>query len=258
MHKIVCIGAGRLAYHLMPRLEQAGHHVIQVFNRTKSHADALMTQLASAELVDHVEEITAEADLYFFTIKDDAIPSIASQLSSIEDNQKIFVHCSGVSDLNVLPFERKGSFYPLQTFSYAHAIPWEETPLLITAMLPEVKKVLVHLAQEISKSVYTVSDEQKTRLHLAAVFANNFTNHMLMLSAKICKDHGLSFDILKPLIKETVEKALHLGPEHSQTGPAVRGDEVTIQKHLKLLEHDPSLASLYSLITDQIKEYHTH
>jgi len=258
MLKIVCIGAGRLAYHLMPRLEQSGARVVQVFNRTKSHADALVTQLASPTFTDDIKEIAPEADLYFFTLKDDAINLIAQQLTTLQDAHKIFIHCSGVADLSVLPFERRASFYPLQSFSYAHPIPWESTPILITASLPEVRKVLIDLAQAISNSVYTITEEQKTRIHLAAVFANNFTNHMLTVAEQICKDHGLSFDILKPLIRETVEKALHLGPEHSQTGPAVRRDDVTIQKHLGLLAHDPELATLYSMITDQIRKYHIH
>ena len=253
MWKIVCIGAGRLAYHLMPRLEHSGHQVVQVYNRTPEHAAGLITKLHQAEITDTIDAITPDADLYFFTLRDDVMPEIAARLTPLEDGHRIFLHCSGVAALDALPFTRRGSFYPLQSFSYAHEVPWEITPILITAELPDVRKTLISLASTITQSVYTVSDDQKSRLHLAAVFANNFTNHMLALAEKICKDHGLSFDILKPLIQETCTKALDVGPGESQTGPAIRRDEKTIDKHLDLLQYQPQLAEIYRLITESIK-----
>lgn len=256
MLNVVCIGTGKLAYHLMPQLEANGCRIIQLYNRTSNHVQALAGRLHSPMITDKIENISSEADLYFFTLRDDVIPDVAEALRSLEDNHKIFVHCSGVTALDVLPFQRRGSLYPLQSFSYANEINWPATPLLVTAIEQDVKSILKNLAQRISEKVYIVTDEQKSRLHLAAVFANNFSNHMLTVAAEICKDHGLSFDMLKPLIRQTFEKALASGPEESQTGPAIRHDQQSIDKHLHLLVDHPELEEIYRLITQHIQTTH--
>lgn len=253
MYKVVCIGTGRLAYNLMPQLEKAGCRVIELYNRTPEHATALAKRLPHARLIHDLTSITAEGDLYVFTLRDDAIAQVSASLVSLEDGKKIFVHCSGVSAIDILPFQRKGSFYPLQTFSYTHEIDWTTTPILITATIPEIQRQLVELAHRMSQVVQEVTDEQKAYLHLAAVFANNFTNHMLTLAEHICIGKVVPFSLLKPLIEETIHKAMDIGPEPGQTGPAIRRDRQTIEKHLHLLKTQPELAEVYRLITASIQ-----
>ncbi|MEO5905765.1 MAG: Rossmann-like and DUF2520 domain-containing protein [Saprospiraceae bacterium] len=250
--KIVCIGAGRLAHHLMPALQHAGCNIIQVCNRTQWPAVLLAQKLHAVSHITRIEELDKTADVYFLTVSDDAVLEVAAQLESMHDLEGLIVHCSGVLGLNVLPHERKGIFYPLQTFSEHHETEWHHTPIIITANQPEDMEILASLAGKISNSTYQMSDEQKTVIHLAAVFANNFTNHMMTLAEAICAQHEVSFDILKPLIRTTFQKALLLGPSGSQTGPAVRGDEITIEKHLKLLQDYPDLAEVYRIVTKSI------
>src|SRR5690606_12073926 len=136
----------------------------------------------------------------------------------------ILVHCSGTARLDVLPHPRRGVFYPLQSFSPDRDVPWRETPVFITPLDPDIGRVLRALAAQISDHVHNLTDEAKVYLHLAAVMANNFTNHMLVLAKRICQEHQIPFDVLHPLMRETVAKAMALGPAQSQTGPAIRRD----------------------------------
>jgi len=253
MHNIVCIGAGKLANQLMPALEREGYDILQVYSRTIANAQSLASLLHKASATDDFLKIQPGADLYFFAIKDDAIEIVARQVTHLENANSVFVHGSGVLPMNAIPFHRRGIFYPLQTFSPSHAVDWKNTPILITAASAEITSALTQLAEKISNLVYGVVDEDRAVLHVAAVFANNFTNHMLTLAENICADHNVSFDILRPIIQETVVKALEVGPANSQTGPAIRGDQHTIEQHLKLLSNDPALKELYLKITESIR-----
>ncbi|MDQ3017371.1 MAG: DUF2520 domain-containing protein [Bacteroidota bacterium] len=248
---IVCIGAGRLAHQLMPELLLGGHVIMQIYNRTPWPAVLLSQKLHHAEHIEDLEKITRNADVYFLAIADDAIAEIALKINTLDVNG-IIVHSSGVLPLEVLPSSNRGVFYPLQTFSDHHAVEWSSTPIMITSDKEENQQKLHSLARTISSAVYTMSDTQKSYVHLSAVFSNNFTNHLLTLAEEICKAHQVPFEILKPLILTTFQKALHLGPSNSQTGPASRGDEVTISKHLQLLEQHPELRKVYEVITESI------
>jgi predicted short-subunit dehydrogenase-like oxidoreductase (DUF2520 family) len=253
MHNIVCIGAGKLATQLMPALEKEGYDIVQVYSRTISHAKSLAHHLHNSTFTDDISKIREGADLYFFAIKDDAIEMVAGQTRYLENDQSVFVHSSGILPMDALPFRRRGIFYPLQTFSPSHAVDWKNTPLLITAAEEAITAALFNLAEKISNLVYKVGDNDRAVLHVAAVFANNFTNHMLTLAEEICNTHNVSFDILRPIIQETIVKALEVGPANSQTGPAIRGDQHTIEKHLSMLKDDAKLRELYQKITESIQ-----
>lgn len=255
MLRVVCIGAGRLAHHLMPRLELAGLGIVQVYNRTEERGAALVQHLKDATLTSSLDDIVTDADLFFLTVSDDMVPVIAVQLAELKLSKGIVVHCSGVLGLDALPFVRKGIFYPLQTFSSQHAVPWATTPILVTAEDRGISDTLKSIASKITEAVYEVSDAQKSVLHVSAVFANNFTNHMLSIAEDICLEHQVSFDILKPLIRETIEKAVHLGPSHSQTGPAVRGDQHTLDRHIAFLQNHPEYQELYRKISADITRF---
>ena len=253
MLKVVCIGAGRLAQQLMPALEEAGCHILQVYNRKALAAEVLSEKLNKSSFTGVISEIATDADLYFFTVADDAIGPVADQVLPLLPKEAIGVHCSGSLGLDVLPFKRKAGFYPLQSFSSGHEVTWRWIPLIITTPDEDIWELLDEIAGKLSTSVYRMTEEQKSNLHIAAVFANNFSNHMLTLAEEICKTHQLPFEILKPLILETFSKAILSGPRDSQTGPAIRRDEKTIQKHLSLLKGQPEMAGIYRLVTESIQ-----
>ncbi len=252
--KVVCIGAGRLAHQLMPALQEVGCDVVQVYNRSPEAAKALSEKLHSSSFTSTISEIADDADIYFLTLSDDAVKPVADQLYKLIHPDSIGVHCSGILNLDVLPFKRKAGFYPLQSFSDNHDVSWRFIPVIITTPDEDIWVMLDEIAGKLSSSVYRMTDEQKSNLHVAAVFANNFSNHMLTLADLICKEHQLPKEILKPLILETFSKAILSGPLESQTGPAIRGDESTIKKHLKLLANHPELAEVYRVITKSIIE----
>ena len=250
---VVCIGAGRLAHHLMPELQRAGCAIKQVFNRSLHSARSLADKLHIADYTSDLTKIYPSADLYVLALSDDAINDVGSEIKKKQDLRGIVVHSSGVLGMDSIPFKLKGVFYPLQTFSEDHQIEWKSTPIVITSENEYVTNKLKDLAGKISNNVYEITDKQKTVLHLAAVFANNFTNHMLTIAENICEENKIPFEILKPLIQTTFEKALHHGASGSQTGPAVRGDDMTIDRHIQLLRDYPQLLEVYDAITKNIK-----
>lgn len=255
--RIVCIGAGRLAHHLMPALDNNGCDIIQVFNRTAASAVLLAEKLKKATPVSHAENIDRTADLYFLMVADDAVPAIARHLQTKAHPQGTVVHTSGTVGLDALPFEHRGIFYPLQTFSENHITDWANTPIIITTENDAISDTLHIVASRLSSNVYRMNEDEKAVLHIAAVFANNFSNHMLTLAEKICEEKQLPFEVLKPLIRSTYEKALRIGPVQGQTGPAVRRDQRTIEHHLHLLEGHPELIEIYKLLSKSIRKYST-
>ncbi len=252
--KIVCIGAGRLAHQLMPALQHAGCEIVQVYNRTPEAAKLLSGKLKSASHTSKMDEINPDAEIYFLTLSDDVIKPMALELKKIIRPEALCVHCSGILELDVIPFNRRAGFYPLQSFSDNHDVSFRFIPIIITTHDDDIWIELDQIAGRLSSSVYRMTDEQKSILHVAAVFANNFSNHMLTLAESICKENQLPFEILKPLILETFSKAILAGPKESQTGPAVRGDEKTIEKHLHLLENHPEVLDVYKIVTKSIRK----
>ena len=251
---IVCIGAGRLAHHLMPVLRDADCTIIQVYDRNAEKALLLTRKLESGSAISDLSELDVHADLYLLMVSDDAIPEVAAQIENLYSIQGIGVHCSGTLPVNVLSFYKRGVFYPLQTFSENHNVDWSKVPIIITSDNDEVVSTLTKLASKITSGVYEMNDQQKSGLHLAAVFANNFTNHMLTIAEKICTENNVPFEILRPLIETTIQKAMDKGPLVSQTGPAVRGDESTIEKHEGMLSDYPEIIAVYKAVTRSIKE----
>ncbi len=160
------------------------------------------------------------------------------------DSGTLVAHTAGSFGMEIFPaqIKRKGIFYPLQTFSKDRKISFTDLPFLIEASDDESSDILKKMAESVHASVHFVDTEQRRMIHLAAVFVCNFTNHMLTIGKEIAFKAGFSFEILTPLIKETISKALDSGPENSQTGPAVRHDQNTIEKHLDLLSFSRRVA----------------
>ena len=198
--------------------------------------------------------------MFILAVPDDAIKKTAKRLSDKINTQSKIVHCSGTTSSTTLKSVCKnyGVFYPLQTFTKGRKINSRKIPFCITASNDRLGKSLFQLAQKLSNSVQYISDTERSQLHLSAVMVNNFANHLLSLSADFVEKNGLSFDMLGPLIEETVKKAIANHPSKSQTGPAKRGDQKTIEKHLRMLKKDPKLASLYKQFSESIYDYYNN
>ncbi|KAB7729333.1 DUF2520 domain-containing protein [Rudanella paleaurantiibacter] len=261
--EITFIGAGNVAWHLAPALENAGHHVNEVVSRQLSHARQLVSNtLYDARPRSDFNLAQSVSQLFILTVPDDALPDVCARLVLPEG--AIVVHTSGTRSLGDLTQLMQvysdvpvhtGVFYPLQTFSRQQSLlDFEEIPLCIEAADPETESQLVALGQEISSIVYLVDSAERRVLHLAAVFACNFTNHLFAIAKGLTDAHDLEFDLLKPLIRETFRKGMAAAdPATVQTGPARRGDQKTIDTHLDMLRHQPRLQAIYDLLTASIR-----
>jgi NADP oxidoreductase coenzyme F420-dependent./Domain of unknown function (DUF2520). len=252
--KAVFIGSGSVATHLSLALKEKGITISQVYSRTPANAEILGRKLDAA-FTSSIFDIDQTADIYFYALKDSAFKQF---IRSFDMPDAIHVHTAGSISINEFDgFATKyGVFYPLQTFSINKEVDFNEIPICIEACNSEVQLKLYELAQKISNKCYIITSEQRKKLHLAAVFACNFTNYLYDVSYQLMESSGLKFDIIKPLITETADKIQHLVPYAAQTGPAVRYDEKTIKKHLEMLSRNSEFRKLYKLITKGINNRH--
>lgn len=250
MIRIAFLGFGNLGYNLCNTLYKSKHiTVIQIFNRSKID---LPKRLKSIPFTTNLSDLKT-ADVYIMAIPDDAIESFSASLSFTD---KLVVHTSGAVAMNTISNKnRKGVFYPLQTFSKDRKAKFKKIPICIEAAHEKDLALLHKLGSAISKNVIEITSEERERLHLAAVFVNNFVNHMYTIGHELLSEQDLKFDLLKPLIKETALKIEALSPKDAQTGPAKREDQNTIEKHLHLLESS-RFKELYQQITESIKTTH--
>ena len=244
---IVLIGAGNVGQQLSLALKKAGHRIVQVHGKGPLRARNLARKLGAGHLKD-IRQIDPTADILLLAVPDDAIPAV---LKSLPTTGQLILHTAGNVPLSVFgkKFPNAGVFYPLQSFSADRPLRMRDTPILIEARNPRHLRKLKQLGKSFSREVLAISSEQRQWLHLAAVISNNFTNHLLYLSALLLQRHRLPFRLLYPLIRETTEKAISLHPKAAQTGPARRGDQKTMQKHLRLLTSDAALKRLYRMLS---------
>ncbi|MBK8564234.1 MAG: DUF2520 domain-containing protein [Saprospiraceae bacterium] len=211
---IVLIGAGNLATHLGTRLVEAGETVVQVYSRDISNA-AELAKVLNARPFDNFHGLSAKADLYIIAVADNAIAEVVKKLGQMPFEDKLVVHTSGATPSKVFGvapnLERTGVFYPLQTFTKGKPVSFSEVPICIDAAQPDDLQALESLGGKISDHVYKINDAQRAWLHVAAVFVNNFTNHLFEIGHSILKKQNLPFEMLLPLIHETVSK-LDSGP----------------------------------------------
>ncbi len=247
---IVIIGTGNVATQLALALHEKKFNIIQIVGRKEKDVLLLSKKIKTAGST-NFNNINSNADIYILAIKDDAINSLASKLK-LKD--KLIVHTSGTVDLNVLksPFSNYGVFYPLQTLSKNKKIDFKNVPICIEANNKKAFNLLFELANTLSDKVYKINSEQRKIIHLAAVFACNFSNYMYVIADDILSKNKLSFDLLKPLIAETAEKIKSNKPFKNQTGPAVRKDTKTMKAHLKMLENNKSFKKIYENVSDGI------
>ncbi|PWL39100.1 DUF2520 domain-containing protein [Flagellimonas aquimarina] len=247
MLSIVIVGTGNVAKHLFNAFAKSEEvKIVQVVGRNQNSLEGFSNIVPFsndfAQIVD--------ADVYIIAVKDDAIAKVSQSLAS---KKGIVVHTSGSVEMDSIVSPNRGVFYPLQTFTKDKALDFKSIPICIEAKQDESLKVVQMLGEDISEKVYVITSDQRKKLHLAAVFANNFTNHLYSISESICLQEGLSFELLQPLILETAKKIQSISPKEAQTGPARRNDKKSIQNHLSLLK-DKKQTELYILFSEAIKK----
>jgi predicted short-subunit dehydrogenase-like oxidoreductase (DUF2520 family) len=247
------VGSGNLAWHLAPALDNAGFPVREVYSRNPAHAEKLVERLYEAEVKATLDFSTSVSRIFFVAVSDDAIEDIAREIIVPED--AILVHTSGSQALSKLGYAATpstGVFYPLQTFSKERKVDFRDIPVFVESEIEAVEQALEKVGKAISKQVYRIDSPGRRALHVAAVFASNFTNHMLRISKDIVEKNDLDFEWLKPLIAETINKGLLIGPESAQTGPAKREDFETLDKHMEFLKDDERLVEVYRVLSQHI------
>ncbi|MCK0145506.1 DUF2520 domain-containing protein [Arenibacter sp. F26102] len=248
MISIVILGTGNVAKHLFDVFwGNKEINVLQVLGRNKHKLsyfkDKVDTSTDFSKILD--------ADIFLIAVSDDSVAEVAQFLNG---KNGLVAHTSGSVPIAALGNKsRRGVFYPLQSFSEGKPIDFKTVPICIEAENEVDLKQLQKLAQQVSLQIHEISSEQRKSIHLAAVFANNFTNHLFTIASEICADNDLPFSILTPLIKETVEKMGCLAPFDAQTGPAKRNDIRTMESHLNQLKNK-NYQDIYSLLSKSIKE----
>jgi len=245
MIKAVLLGGGNVAFHLAKALLRASNvSLVQVYNR---NLDAIKHLAHETQLTDNLKQLIA-SDIYIISVSDHAIKSVSEKLPK---RDALIVHTSGGTVMSVLEnHKRTGVFYPLQTFSKKRAVNFNSIPLCIESNNPDDLRLLDTLAKEISNQVYHINSIQRHQLHTAAVFVNNFVNHLYAIGDEICTLSNIDPNILQPLIQETALKVKDLKPIDAQTGPARRGDHQVIKNHLENLSDNHR--EIYKLLSQSI------
>ena len=247
------IGSGNLAWHFAPALDNAGFVVKEVYSRNTRHAESLTGRLYQAEVKATLDFSTSPSSIFIVAVKDESISDIAREIILPDD--AVLAHTSGsvpLADLQFAATSNIGVFYPLQTFTKNKKVDFKQTPIFIESGNQQTEAALTALAKAISNQVKKIASEERKAMHIAAVFASNFTNHMLTISKEIMEQNGLNYEWLRPLISETINKSLQLGPEEAQTGPAMRGDLEILEKHLAFLQEDEAVAEIYKVVSQHV------
>ena len=254
IENIVIIGSGNVATHFAKAIIKSGKKIIQIYSKHPDLAKQL-SQEVNTSFVSSINEISKYADLYILAINDTSIETVSNTLKI--DN-KLIVHTSGTVSIDILKkaSPNYGVIYPLQTFAKDISIDWNNIPIFIEANKPENEVMLTNFMKEISTNVNIMSSEDRQVLHLSAVFVNNFVNYIYNIGEDICHQNNISFKYLKPLILETANRIINNNPSNIQTGPAMRGDEITIKKHLELLSTQKEYADVYNYLTNMIIKKH--
>ena len=249
MNSIVILGAGNVAFHLTRALIENTFNVRQIFNRTLAHAQ----EIGEANRITYTDKISEieKADLYIIACADSGIEEFSHY---IPFDDVLVVHTSGSTPMSVLKGDyRKGVLYPLQTFTKTKKLRYDEIPFFVEAENADDVEALKALATRISNDVYELPFEKRMEIQMCGVWVSNFVNHMYKIAGDFCEKNNVPFDVLLPLIQETANKVEELKPFDAQTGPARRGDDVIINRHLELLQEDSRLLQIYQILTDSIK-----
>jgi predicted short-subunit dehydrogenase-like oxidoreductase (DUF2520 family) len=250
---ISIIGAGNVAWHFAKRLFACGYPISCVFSRNLSNA-ALLAKQVNAKATHTITSIPV-SDLYLFAIKDDVYQEI---ISNFPQTGAICVHTSGSLGMDILEklSDNYGVLYPFQTFSKDKFIAFEKVPLCVEASNCQTESSLMEIAGVVSPITYLLNTQQRAYLHLAGVFASNFSNALYVVAQQILQQSDIDFKIILPLIHETAEKLNNLSPMNAQTGPAVRNDVGIINKHIDMI-NNTDWREIYQLISKIIQKQQT-
>ena len=254
LNKVVIIGSGNLAEALARAVAKSGLELVQIFARNAERA-RIIAELTATDWATHPEMLARDADIYLIAVSDRAVEHVAATLP-IPQGAAV-AHTAGSVPLAAIPakFAHRAVFYPMQTFTKGREVDFPVIPIFLETPSAELRPELEAFARKLSGSVIWATSEQRAKVHLAAVFACNFANHMYAVGERIVHDAGLDFDVLKPLIAETAAKACDArSPLDVQTGPAVRNDFATKARHGDLLSFDLRLKNIYSTISQSIWE----
>ncbi|MCL6266164.1 Rossmann-like and DUF2520 domain-containing protein [Flagellimonas myxillae] len=246
MLSVVILGTGNLAQHLAEAFSGVDPvSLVQVFGRDPVQLQWFENHAPTCSKPDDI----VEADAYIVAVSDTSILEVSQLLS---DKNGVVAHTSGAATMDVLPMANRGVFYPVQTFTKGKSVDFHPIPICIEANLDSGRIILNSLAKSISSKVHPMDSKQRRQLHLAAVFANNFTNHLYGISEEICNRNQIPFDLLMPLIEETAAKIKSLSPTEAQTGPSKRGDQKSMDQHLSLITNNRE-KEIYTFLSDAIK-----
>ncbi|MBN1651320.1 MAG: DUF2520 domain-containing protein [Bacteroidales bacterium] len=249
---VVIVGSGNVASHLAFAFKEVGIQLLGIYSRHYENAQELAAK-TGVKAIRNLQEIPLDADAYLYAVNDVVLPEV---LKNSPDIEGLMMHTSGTVGLDVFPdrFKRTAVFYPLQTFTKDKEVDFSAIPILIESKNKADLKLIDALGRNLSTSIRITNSEQRKQIHLAAVFACNFSNYMFYIAQDLLQEKGLDFNLLKPLINETVDKINTLSPAESQTGPAKRKDFATLNKHLEMLKHNPVYLNIYHSISEQIQK----
>lgn len=250
--KIVLIGAGNVATHIALGLASRGVVVSQVWSRTLESSRKLACRLGTVATND-VAEIATDADFYIFSVSDNALPHVISEVCA-RSSKGIFLHTAGSMSMKLFaPYVHSyGVLYPMQTFSKAKDVDFSLIPCFVEASDESTLRSIRDLASVLSSRVYELTEEQRGKLHIAAVFACNFSNCCFALAAKLLRSNAIDFDVMLPLIDEMVNKVHVMDPVDAQTGPAARGDTEVMDAHMRSLDASPDMQRVYEIMSATI------
>lgn len=253
--KIVMFGAGNLAFHLAEALHKSGYRIVQVYSRTEDNARKL-ADMVNAKPITNYNEFDPTADILIFALNDTVLFEF---ISKIQFSGQLALHTSGSLSMDIFKgkADHYGVLYPLQTFSKFRKVNFYEVPLFIEAGNPKDLANLQMFASSLGARTLHADSSQRRQIHLAAVFASNFVNHMYSLGGQLAKKSGFSFDVLKPIILETALKAVESGePVACQTGPAFRRNIEIMAKHLEMMPDSSNMQKIYTFVSNSIVEMH--
>jgi predicted short-subunit dehydrogenase-like oxidoreductase (DUF2520 family) len=253
-YRISFVGAGKVAGALCRKLYMSGFKIQQIVSKTEKSGKTLAESCNASWSGDY--HFTGHEEIIIAAVPDDKLHEVLNRIICNENTT--VAHTAGSLGLDVFPsrFRHTGVFYPLQTFSDNRNIEFRDLPIFLEASDSFSAETLKYLADSIGGKIHFVDAEHRRLIHVAAVFVCNFVNHMLTAGKQLTAKAGFQFEVMEPLINETILKAMETGPENSQTGPAYRFDEGTINKHIDLLSFSPELQDVYKEITGSIMRFY--
>ena len=246
--RISFIGSGNVATHFALAMYNRGHVIEQIYSRDLSHAQHLADRVV-AEPINSFDQLRPTSNVYIIAVTDDALYDVVLDLHL---NDALVLHTSGAVPIKVLKktSSRYGVIWSPQSFVRDVAVEYNQLPFCIEGSDEETEKEIAEFIGMISPYIYHTTFKQRQYLHLSSVFVNNFSNALYAVAQQLCKRHKIDFEILYPLIMTTAKRVQWGDVKYQLTGPAVRGDEKTLDAHRKLLAKDPDLLNLYNELTN--------